>query len=344
MKPGQKILITGGCGYIGSHTALCLLEKGFTVISIDNFSRSKQFIEERINHISGKQFINYAVDCRNAFEVENIFSQHPDISGIIHFAAYKSVGESVENPLLYYDNNINSLLTILKASEKYKIKHFVFSSSCSVYGNATKLPVTEEAVLQEPVSPYGRTKLISEKIIEELSLRSSSNFISLRYFNPVGAHASGLIGEVSFGKPDNIIPAITQTAIGKRKEFIVYGTNYQTRDGSCERDYIHVMDIADAHTLALEYLQEKRNHSNYEVFNLGSGEGITVLEMIHAFEKVSGKKLEYIKGQEREGDVVAIYADNAKAKKYLHWKINYTIEDMMRTAWNWEQNIFSEQI
>ncbi len=342
MAEKYKVLITGGCGYIGSHTAIDLLDKGFEIISVDNLSRSHDDVEDRIKKITGKEFINYRVDCRDGEGLRKICSENNDLRGIIHFAAFKSVGESVREPLMYYDNNLNSLLALLKITDEFKIKDFVFSSSCSVYGNVKELPVKEDTPLSEPESPYGRTKLISEQIITEYFSKSNANYILLRYFNPVGAHQSAKIGEIPFGTPENLVPNITQTAIGKRKEIVVFGNDYPTRDGSCIRDYIHVMDIAAAHTKALQYLIENRNKSKCEIFNLGSGTGVTVLELIHAFEKVSGKKLNYRIGERRAGDVIAVYADNAKAKKLLKWECTRTIDDMMRTAWNWELQMQSE--
>lgn len=335
----NKILITGGCGYIGSHTAIDLLNKGFEVISIDNLSRSKTFIADRIRDISGKPFHNYRVDCRDLTKLRNIIDQHGQIAGIIHFAAFKSVGESVAKPLVYYDNNINSTLNILRIAEEFSIPNFVFSSSCSVYGNSAEQPVKEDTPLSTPESPYGWTKLISEQMIAAHAKNSTSKFIALRYFNPVGAHTSGRLGEIPFSEPENLVPNITQTAIGKKTQFTIYGSDYPTRDGSCIRDYVHVMDIAAAHTLALEYQMHGRQQAAYEVFNLGSGKGITVLELIHAFEKSTGQKLQYTIGPRREGDVVAIYADNSKAKQHLNWEAQYDIEDMMRTAWQWEETM-----
>jgi UDP-glucose 4-epimerase len=342
MAEKYKVLITGGCGYIGSHTAIDLLDKGFEVISVDNLSRSHDDVEDRIKKITGKEFINYRVDCKDHERLRTICEENNDLRGIIHFAAFKSVGESVREPLMYYDNNINSLLALLKITDDYKIRDFVFSSSCSVYGNVKELPVKEDTPLSEPESPYGRTKLISEQIIKEYSARSNANYILLRYFNPVGAHESAMIGEIPFGTPENLVPNITQTAIGKRKEIVVFGNDYPTRDGSCIRDYIHVMDIADAHSLALQYLIDKKNKSNCEIFNLGSGNGISVLEAIHAFEKMSGKKLNYRIGPRRAGDIVAVYADNKKARKMLNWECGRNIDEMMLSAWNWELQMQNE--
>jgi len=340
----KKILITGGNGFIGSHTIIDLLEKGYEIISIDNVSRSKQFIAEKIKTITQKEFTNYRVDCRDLPKLRNIVSGHPDIAGIIHFAAFKSVSESVQKPLIYFDNNMNSTINILRIAEEYQIPNFVFSSSCSVYGNTTELPVSELTPLSTPESPYGWTKLLAEQMIEAHARSAETNFISLRYFNPVGAHESGAIGEIPYSDPENLVPNITQTAIGKKEGFTVFGNTYNTPDGSCIRDYVHVMDIAEAHTLALEYLMNGRNTSNYEVFNLGSGKGISVLELINAFEKVSGKQLNYTIGEPRPGDVVSIYADNTKAQQILGWICKRNIDEMMLSAWNWELAMQKEQI
>lgn len=340
----NTILITGGCGYIGSHTAIDLLEKGFEVISIDNLSRSKTFVPDRIRDITGKPFHNYRVDCRDLTKLRNIIDQHGRIAGIIHFAAFKSVGESVQKPLVYYDNNINSTLNMLRIAEEFAVPHFVFSSSCSVYGNASEQPVKEETPLSTPESPYGWTKLISEQMIAAHAKTTSTQFIALRYFNPVGAHTSGRIGEIPFGEPENLVPNITQTAIGKKSGFTIFGTDYPTRDGSCVRDYIHVMDIAEAHTLALQYQMQGKQPTPFEIFNLGSGNGVTVLELIQSFERTTGVPLQYTKGPRRPGDVIAVYADNTKAERDLHWKARHTLDDMMRTAWQWEQTMQTSMI
>lgn len=339
-----KVLVTGGCGYIGSHTSIDLLQKGFEVVSVDSLERSKAFVADRVSEISGKAFHNYAFDCRDYAQLRQVFTAHPDIRGIIHFAAYKAVGESVEQPLMYYDNNINSLINVLRVAEEFDVQDFVFSSSCSVYGNAAELPVSEATPLAEAESPYGRTKVISEKIIQECSINSRMRFILLRYFNPTGAHTSGLLGEIPFGSPQNLIPVITETAIGRRASLTVFGDDYDTRDGSCIRDYIHVMDIAEAHTLGLQYLQSNRNTDQVEILNLGSGNGISVLEMIRSFESVTGRTLNYQIGPRREGDVIAVYADNSRAKKLLGWECKQGVDDMMRTAWAWEQRMQEENI
>jgi UDP-glucose 4-epimerase len=332
-----KILVTGGCGYIGSHTIVDLLDNGFEVVSIDNNSRSKASTTELIFEVTGKRIINHAVDLCDKEAVKKIFEKEGKIDGIIHFAALKSVPESVEKPLLYYKNNINSLINLLELSSEFAIKNFVFSSSCSVYGNTKDLPVTEETPFGSAESPYARSKQMGEDIIRDFSKISDANFVLLRYFNPVGAHESGKLGEDSTDAVTAVVPRITGTAIGKFKEFTVFGNDYDTRDGTCVRDYIHVMDIAGAHTKAVEYLLANKNQSNLEVFNLGTGNGVTVLEAIQSFEKVSGKKLNYKIGPRRAGDVVSIYANNNKAVSKLNWKIKRDLDTMMRTAWVWEQ-------
>ena len=345
----KKILVTGGCGYIGTHTIVDLLQNGFNVISADNNSRSKTGILEGVEKITGVKVKNYTVDLCIFDDTHAIFQENPDIDGIIHFAAYKSVGESVENPLLYFDNNLNSLISILRCASEFNVPHFVFSSSCTVYGNPVEIPVTEKSLLQKAESAYGFTKQMGEQIVEQTVLSNNIQAVLLRYFNPVGAHISNQIGEMPIGKPANLVPAITQTAIGKLPQMLVHGNDYPTKDGSCIRDYIHVTDISHAHTLALNYLINKKNESNCDIFNLGSGNGYSVLEVIHAFEKVSGQKLNYVIGPRRPGDVIAIFANNEKATKLLKWTLQYSLEDMMSTAWNWEQrlkedgNLFNSQ-
>lgn len=333
----HKILVTGGCGYIGSHTIVDLIENGYDVISIDNNSRSNPKVLDGIKKITGKSIKNYKVDLCDYEELCAVFQENPNIAGIIHFAAYKAVGESVENPLLYYENNLESLVNVLKCTIEYNVPNFVFSSSCTVYGSPASIPVSETTPLQLAESPYGSTKQIGEEIITKtVQTHSEVKSILLRYFNPVGAHPSIEIGELPIGRPANLVPAITQTAIGKLPQMSVHGTDYDTRDGSCLRDYIHVCDIAHAHTLALNYLMEDRNNLNPEIFNLGTGNGYTVLEVINTFEKVTGQKLNYKVGPRRSGDVVAIYANNDKAVKELGWQTKYSLDEMMRTAWDWE--------
>lgn len=333
-----KVAITGGCGYIGSHTLVDLISKGYEVVSIDNNSRSYENILNGVETITGKRVKNYCVDVCNYEDLKSVFEQEKDINGIIHFAAFKSVPESIESPLLYYRNNINSLVNILNICQDFDIQNFIFSSSCSVYGNADELPVGEYTPLKKAECAYARSKQQGEEIILDMVNVPGSklNTILLRYFNPVGAHTSAEIGETPFDAPNNLVPVITETASGKREQLSVFGADYDTRDGSCIRDFVHVMDIADAHTKALEYLFNEKNSSNYEIFNLGTGNGVSILEAINAFEKVSGQKLNYRIGDRREGDVVAIYADNQKAKKELGWTPQYGIEEMMDTAWKWQ--------
>jgi len=335
----QTILVTGGCGYIGAHTIVDLIENGFNVISVDNLSRASDQSIVGIEKITGKKIKNYKVDLTDKVATENIFIENPGITGIIHFAAYKAVGESVELPLDYYENNLCSLMHLLQMSVKYHAKHFIFSSSCTVYGNPDTTRVTEATPLQTAASPYGATKQMGEVIVKDAAHTYPISAILLRYFNPVGAHPSTAIGELPIGRPQNLVPAITQTAIGKLPKMQVHGTDYDTRDGSCIRDYIHVCDIAHAHTLALQYSIKKNQEKSCEVFNLGTGNGITVLEAIQAFEKVSGVKLNYEIGPRRAGDIVAIYANNDKAVKELGWNCKYGLDEMMLTAWKWEQSL-----
>ncbi len=340
----QKILVTGGCGYIGVHTIVDLIQNGYDVISVDNNSRSNAAILKGAESITQRSIKNYPVDLCNLEETRKIFQENTDITGIIHFAAYKAVGESVEKPLMYFENNLVSLINILKCAEEFGVPNFVFSSSCTVYGSPDEIPVTEETPQKPAESPYGATKQMGEVIVNSSVKSNNVQAILLRYFNPVGAHPSTLIGEIPLGRPANLVPAITQTAIGKLPTMQVLGTDYPTRDGSCVRDYIHVCDIAHAHTLALNFLVNKQNKTNSEVFNLGTGDGYTVLEVIKAFEKASGVKLNYELGPRRPGDVVAIYANNNKAKEVLGWIPKYGLEEMMTSAWQWELRIKNEQL
>jgi UDP-glucose 4-epimerase len=335
-----KILVTGGCGYIGSHTIVDLLENGFSVISIDDNSRSTAYSVNGIEQITGKKIKNYKVDLKNFDETRAVFQENEDITGVIHFAAYKAVGESVAEPLKYYENNMFGLINLLKCVQEFDTPYFVFSSSCTVYGNPDSIPVTELSPTKKAESPYGATKQMGEEIVADYhKIDGIRAAILLRYFNPVGAHPSGFLGETPVGRPQNLVPAITQTAVGKLPKMMVYGSDYPTRDGSCIRDYIHVCDIAHAHTLALQYLLNNKNKTSCDIFNLGTGNGITVLEAIHTFEDVSGVKLNYEIGPRRPGDVIAIYANNDAAVAELGWNIQYNLEDMMRTAWAWEQKI-----
>ena len=335
----SKILVTGGCGYIGSHTLVDLIENGYDVISVDNNSRSNPRILEGVEKITGKKVKNYKVDLCNFDDTFAIFQENEDIAGIIHFAAYKSVGESVEEPLMYFENNLMSLINLLKCVQEFSIPNFVFSSSCTVYGNPDQIPVTENSPTKTAESPYGSTKQMGEQIISEFANAINTQCILLRYFNPVGAHPSSLIGELPIDKPANLVPVITQTAIGRLPQVTVFGDDYPTRDGSAIRDYVHVSDIAHAHTLAMKYVEEGKNAKRCEVFNLGTGNGVTVLEAIKAFERISGVKLNYKIGPRRPGDVVAIYANNDLAKNKLGWEIQYSLDEMLSTAWKWEQRL-----
>jgi len=333
----KKVLVTGGCGYIGSHTIIDLIANDFDVISVDNLSNSDEKVLEGIQAVTGKTVKNYRSDLCDLEATRRLFSENDDLCGIIHFAALKSVEESVFQPLRYFHNNLNSLINVLKCAREFGVEHFIFSSSCSVYGNARELPVTEKTPFGEAECPYARTKQMGEQIIRDFSAADSTvKAILLRYFNPGGAHESALIGESPRNTATNLVPVITETAIGKRQQMTVFGDDYDTRDGSCIRDYIHVMDLANAHTKCLQYLMEGKNESNREVFNVGIGEGVTVLEAVHAFEKVTGRQLNYRIGKRRAGDVVAIYANKNKAAKLLGWQPKRGIETIMETAWKWE--------
>ena len=334
----MNILVTGGAGYIGSHTVVELLEKGFHPVIADNLSNSRENVIDAIFEISGVKvpFIN--IDLCNKKETDKIFDQFK-IDATIHFAAWKAVGESVEDPLKYYRNNLLSLINLLDIYKERKLDNFVFSSSCSVYGQADKLPVTENSPLKKPESPYGNTKQIGEEIIEDAIRANKFNGIALRYFNPAGAHKSALIGEFPLQPPTNLVPVITQTAIGKRKSLTIHGNDYSTPDGTCIRDYIHVVDVAKAHIAAIERLLNKKNKKPFEIYNLGSGNGNSVLEAINTFEKISGNKLNYIVGPRRAGDVEKVWADTTLANKELAWKCELNLEDIMRSAWAWEMKL-----
>lgn len=339
----SKILVTGGCGFIGSHTLVDLIESGYDVVSVDDNSRSSAAMLKGVEKITGKPIKNYKVDLCNFDDTFAIFEENHDIKGIIHFAAFKAVGESVVKPLMYFENNLTSLINLLKCVQEFKTPWFVFSSSCTVYGEPDTPIVTEESPLKPAASPYGATKQMGEQILTEFQKAHPAKIILLRYFNPVGAHPSALIGELPIGKPQNLVPAITQTAVGKIPKMTVFGSDYPTRDGSCVRDFIHVSDIAHAHTLAIKYLEKGRNKSNLEIFNLGTGNGVTVLEAITSFEKVSGVKLNYEIGTRRPGDIIAIYANNDKAKNVLGWIPERSLDEMMSTAWKWEQRLKNDE-
>lgn len=338
----KKILVTGGTGYIGSHTVVQLYEAGYTPIIVDNLSNSNIGVLGQIEKITGKRPAFHNFDLCDEQKVKEFVSSNPDIEGVIHFAAYKAVGESVEKPLKYYYNNFFSLINLLNAYADRRI-NFVFSSSCTVYGQPDELPVTEAAEVKKAESPYGNTKQIAEEILSETAA-SNPNFhiLSLRYFNPVGAHKSALIGELPLGVPQNLVPFITQTAIGKREKITVYGDDYNTADGSAIRDYIHVVDLAKAHVAAIQLLEKDSTGKNYDVFNIGTGNGTSVLEVIHAFEKATGEKLNYQIGARRSGDVEQVWGDVTKSTEELGWKAELDIEEMMRSAWAWEVYLKNE--
>jgi UDP-glucose 4-epimerase len=335
----MKILVTGGLGFIGSHTVVELQNEGFEVVIIDNLSNSSEKVMDGIVAITGKTPIFEKMDLREKASVSDFFVRHSDVSGVIYFAASKAVGESVQNPLLYYENNISTLVYVLQELGKKPEAHFIFSSSCTVYGQADEMPITENASVKPAESPYGNTKKIGEEIIADVAKISNINAILLRYFNPIGAHPSAEIGELPIGIPQNLIPYITQTGIGMREELSVYGNDYPTPDGTCVRDYIHVVDLAKAHVVALQRLLSKKNTNKVETFNVGTGTGSTVLQVINAFEKVSGMKLPYKIVGRREGDITTAYANTDKANNVLGWKAKSTLEDGLASAWKWEQKI-----
>lgn len=334
----KNIVVTGGLGYIGSHTVVALQEAGFTVSILDDLSNSDLSVLNRITEISGIQPEFHVIDLKNTEAVKDFF-QSAKIDGIIHFAAHKAVGESVEKPLIYYRNNLLGLINLLEAMKENEVDNLIFSSSCTVYGQADTMPIDESAPFKKAESPYGKTKQMGEEILEDFVAADSKNVISLRYFNPVGAHSSGLIGELPLGVPNNLVPFVTQTAAGIRECLSVFGDDYPTRDGTAIRDYIYVGDLADAHVKALNRLIEKKNKENLEVFNLGTGIGSTVLEIVRTFEKVNHLKLNYKTVGRRAGDIVEAFADNTKAEKELGWKPKTTLEESMRTAWEWQKTL-----
>jgi len=336
----RKIIVTGGTGYIGSHTAVELIQDGNDVILIDNLCNSEAYVADRIGQITGVTPRLEVFDLCDAAKLNAFLSDTEDISGIIHFAAYKAVGESVNKPLEYYRNNLVSLMNLLEGMRQFSIPYMVFSSSCTVYGQPAKNPVSEDAPFQTAVSPYGNTKQIGEEIImDTVAANKEIKAISLRYFNPVGAHSSGLIGELPRGAPENLVPYITQTAYGLRDELKVFGNDYNTPDGTCIRDYLHVVDLAKAHVVAIKRLIEKKNRKEYEVFNLGTGTGVSVLEAVRAFERVSGVRLKYSITGRRAGDIEKIWADPSFANRELGWKTLSSLDDAIASAWKWENNI-----
>lgn len=335
----KKVLVTGGLGFIGSHTVVELHNAGFEAVIIDNLYNSSISVLDGIEKIIGKKPLFEKIDLREKAAVQQFFAQHKDLVGVIHFAASKAVGESVENPLLYYENNLNTLVYILQELSQIPEANFIFSSSCTVYGQAEKMPITEDASVQPAMSPYGNTKQIGEEIITDTAKVTNINSILLRYFNPIGAHPSAEIGELPNGVPQNLVPFITQTAMGLRQQLSVYGDDYPTPDGTAIRDYIHVVDLAKAHVVALQRLLNKQNAEKVETFNLGTGTGSSVLEVILAFEKVSGQKLPYQIVGRREGDITSAYANTDKANTVLGWKAELTLEESLASAWKWEQKI-----
>ncbi|MCP9200354.1 UDP-glucose 4-epimerase GalE [Gramella sp. GC03-9] len=340
----KRVLVTGGLGFIGSHTVVALQNEGFEVVIIDNLSNSSLDVLGGIAQITGKtpEFEN--LDLREKEAVKNFFEKYPDVEDVIHFAASKAVGESVSNPLLYYENNISTLVYLLQELNKKEKSNFIFSSSCTVYGQADKLPIDEDAPVKPAESPYGNTKQIGEEIIRDTcKIASGLKAISLRYFNPIGAHPTAEIGELPLGTPQNLVPFITQTAIGKREQLSVFGDDYPTEDGTAIRDYIHVMDLAEAHVVALQRLIQGKERSNYEVFNLGTGTGNSVLEVIKSFEKVSERNLPYKITGRREGDVIAAYADTNKANDVLGWKAKRSLDDALKSAWKWQQEVSKKE-
>jgi len=337
----KQILVTGGIGYIGSHTVVELINENFEVVIIDNLSNSRIEVLDGIEKITGKRPLFEQFDLKETSKVEQFFKKYPKIEAIIHFAASKAVGESVERPLTYYRNNLVSLINLLENMITYHVSGFVFSSSCTVYGEPDSLPVTEKAPIKKASSPYGNTKQICEEIIQDsiLANRQKLKCISLRYFNPIGAHSSAIIGELPLGVPNNLVPFITQTASGVRKELRIFGNDYHTPDGTCIRDYIHVVDLAKAHVVAIKRLLENKNKSGYEIFNLGTGRGVSVLEIVTSFEKVTGQKLNYRIVERRQGDVEQVFSDTSFANNELGWKAKSNLDETLLSAWNWEKNI-----
>lgn len=336
----MKILVTGGLGFIGSHTVVELQNEGFEVVIIDDCSNASEEVLQGINAITGTMPLFEKIDLKDKAKVADFFERHGDIEGVIHFAASKAVGESVEKPLLYYENNIGTLVYLLKELCKRDKACFIFSSSCTVYGQADEMPITENAPVKPAESPYGNTKQIGEEIIRDTcKVTPALNAIALRYFNPMGAHPSAEIGELPIGVPQNLIPFITQTGVGLRDQLSVFGDDYPTEDGTCIRDYIYVVDLAKAHVQALQRLLEGENPENYEVFNLGTGKGSSVLEVIKSFERVSGQKLDYKIVDRRPGDIITAYADTSRANEVLGWEARYSLDEAMKSAWDWERKI-----
>lgn len=337
----EQILVTGGAGYIGAHTLVELLSSGFAPVVVDNLSRSSHRLLDGVKKITGKDIPFYPVDCTDFSGLNDIFSRHPQISGVMHFAAFKSVNESVEQPLLYYQNNLDSVVSLLQAMDQAGVHRLIFSSSCTVYGQPDLIPVNEQAPFLKPESPYGATKQMSERILEDaVKALPRLRVVSLRYFNPIGAHPSGLIGELPLGAPNNLVPYLTQAAIGKRKKLTVFGSDYQTPDGSCLRDFIHVVDLAKAHVSSLLKMDDLPNR--FEAFNLGTGKPCSVLELIHLFEKETGVPVPHEIGPRRAGDIEKVYADPSKSYRLLNWRTELTVAEALRDAWKWEKELAHE--
>ncbi|MBB1140801.1 UDP-glucose 4-epimerase GalE [Myroides sp. WP-1] len=333
----MKILVTGGLGFIGSHTVVALQQKGYEVIVVDNLSNASIEVLEGIYKITGVRPEFHELDLCNKKAVFHFFETHTDFAGVIHFAASKAVGESMQKPLLYYENNFFSLINVLSALQQFNLTKFLFSSSCTVYGQGETMPITEEETIKSALSPYGNTKQVGEEIIIDLAKVYPLQAVLLRYFNPIGAHESGYIGESPLGVPYNLIPYITQTAVGIREYLSIYGQDYDTPDGTCVRDYIHVTDLADAHVRAMEYLIQEKNTAQVEAFNVGNGQGYSVLELVHSFERVSGIKINYKIVERRPGDIDKAWANTDKIQRILGWKPTKTLDDMLASAWKWEQ-------
>ena len=336
----NKILVTGGLGYIGSHVVVELQNDGFEVLILDDLSNSSLSVLDRIMEITGVKPDFEEIDLKSKKSISSFFKKHSNIDGVIHFAASKAVGESVQNPLKYYENNISSLVHLLQELSQLTHQKLIFSSSCTVYGQADNLPISENDPTKEPESPYGKTKKIAEQIIQDVCCVSTSlNTIVLRYFNPIGAHKSAKIGELPIGVPQNLVPYVTQTGIGIQDKLSIFGNDYPTPDGTCIRDYIHVVDLAKAHVVGLKRLIEENNIDNYEVYNIGTGKGFSVLEVVNTFQAVSGVKLEYSFEDRRAGDIISSYADTRKANTILGWKSELTLKDALHSAWEWEKYI-----
>lgn len=340
----KKILVTGGLGYIGSHTVIELINKGYEPLIIDNLSNSDISVLDRLEKICGRRPLFQQIEMRDKEQLQELFWNHNNnIAGVIHFAAALLVEESVEKPLHYYFNNLTSTINLLECMNEFEVKPIVFSSSCTVYGNPDKLPVTEDAPIKPAISPYGNTKKICEDILKDASLANDIKVVSLRYFNPIGAHESTQIGEFQKGAPHHLVPYITETALGKREKLRIFGKDWNTKDGTCVRDYIHVSDVASAHINALERaMDSKKESDNFEVFNIGSGNGYSVLEMVQSFMKVTGKEVPYELVDRRPGDVEAVYADTTKANEVLGWKTQKSLDEMLKSAWDWEQALAKE--